>query len=60
MECAGDHDAMEAGELIAGKIAVGNPTLHMEILAVAQPESSGIDDSIAQNAYCRLLSSRYT
>jgi hypothetical protein len=51
---------MEAGELIAGKIAVGNPTLHMEILAVAQPESSGIDDSIAQNAYCRLLSSRYT
>jgi hypothetical protein len=34
VERAGDHDAMEAGELIAGKIVVGDPTLHMEIFAV--------------------------
>ena len=34
MECARDHDAMEAGELVAGKIVVGNPAFHMKILAV--------------------------
>jgi hypothetical protein len=34
VERAGDHDAMEAGELIAGKIVVGDLTLQMEIFAV--------------------------
>jgi hypothetical protein len=28
-----DHDAMEAGELIAGEIVVGHSTLHMEVLS---------------------------
>ena len=39
MERARDHDAVEAGELIAGEILVGHPALHMEIFAVvrAQP-----------------------
>ena len=34
MERARDHDAVEAGELIAGEIVVGHPALHMEIFAV--------------------------
>ena len=34
MERARDHDAVEAGELIAGEILVGHPALHMEIFAV--------------------------
>jgi hypothetical protein len=63
VERAWDHDAMEAGELIAGEIVVGDPTLHMEIFAVVtsvegahrnhEPESIRRGDLAATPRLCQ-------
>ena len=46
MERARDHDAVEAGKLIAGEIVIGHPALHMEITGMEGAHGNHEPESI--------------